>query len=86
MRILITGASGLLGLNLALETAQRHTVFGTTNAHTLRTDAFTVIPTDLLAPGAVESLLERTHPDWVNPCAALANLEACEADPSWRNS
>jgi len=81
MRILITGASGLLGLNLALETTRRHTVFGTSNAHALRTDAFTVIPTDLLAPGAVESLLERTHPDWVIHCAALANLEACEADP-----
>ncbi len=81
MRILITGASGLLGLNLALETARRHTVFGTVNLHHLKTTAFTVIPTDLLAPGAVERLLETTQPDWVIHCAALANLEACEADP-----
>ena len=81
MRILITGASGLLGLNLALETTRRHTVFGTVNQHALKTDAFTVIQTDLLAPGAVERLLERTQPDWVIHCAALANLDACEADP-----
>jgi dTDP-4-dehydrorhamnose reductase len=81
MRILITGASGLLGLNLALETTRRHTVFGTVNHHTLNTDAFTVIQTDLLAPGAVERLLERTQPEWVIHCAALANLDACEADP-----
>lgn len=81
MRILITGASGLLGLNLALETTRRHTVFGTVNLHALKTDAFTVIQTDLLAPGAVERLLERTQPDWVIHCAALANLDACEADP-----
>jgi dTDP-4-dehydrorhamnose reductase len=81
MRILITGASGLLGLNLALETTRRHTVFGTVNHHTLKTEAFTVIQTNLLAPGAVESLLESTHPDWVIHCAALANLDACEADP-----
>jgi len=81
MRILITGASGLLGLNLALETAHRHTVFGTVNHHTLKTNAFTVIQTDLLAPGAVEHLLEDSQPDWVIHCAALANLEACEADP-----
>ena len=81
MRILITGASGLLGLNLALETTRGHTVFGTANFHTLKTDAFTVIQTDLLAPGAVEHLLERTQPDWVIHCAALANLDACEADP-----
>lgn len=81
MRILITGASGLLGLNLALETTTRHTVFGTVNSHSLKTDAFKVIQTDLLAPGAVERLLERTQPDWVIHCAALANLDACEADP-----
>jgi len=81
MRILITGASGLLGLNLALETTRRHTVFGTVNHHSLKTAAFTVIQTDLLAPGAVERLLEQTQPDWVIHCAALANLEACEADP-----
>src|SRR5512141_1467328 len=81
MRILITGASGLLGLNLALETAHRHTVFGTVNHHCLQTDAFTVVQTDLLAPGAVQHLLEVVRPDWVIHCAALANLEACEADP-----
>jgi dTDP-4-dehydrorhamnose reductase len=81
MRILITGASGLLGLNLALETTRRHTVFGTVNSHALKTDAFTVIRTDLLTPGAVERLLEQTQPDWVIHCAALANLDACEADP-----
>ncbi len=81
MRILITGASGLLGLNLALETTRRHTVFGTANTHALNTDAFTVIQTDLLAPGTVERLLEQTQPDWVVHCAALANLDACEADP-----
>lgn len=81
MRILITGASGLLGLNLALETTRRHTVFGTVNYHSLKTDAFKVIQTDLLVPGAVERLLEGTRPDWVIHCAALANLDACETDP-----
>ncbi len=81
MRILITGASGLLGLNLAMETTRRHTVFGTVHHHCLTTDAFRVIQTDLLAPGAVESLLDSTQPDWVIHCAALANLDACEAHP-----
>ncbi len=81
MRILITGASGLLGLNLAMEATRRHTVFGTVNHHPLKTEAFTVLQTDLLAPGAVERLLDSTQPDWVIHCAALANLDACEADP-----
>ena len=82
MRILITGASGLLGVNLALEAAKDgHTVFGQVNSHKLHTDAFNTIATDLLLPKAIERLLDQTQPDWVIHCAALANLEACEADP-----
>lgn len=81
MRILITGASGLLGLNLALELADRHTVYGVSKRHALQTNRFTVIQTDLLAPGAVESVLKSAQPDWVIHCAALADLDACEADP-----
>lgn len=83
MRILVTGASGLLGLNLALEAAKKdHTVFGLVNSHSLHTDAFTVIEADLLAPDTVERILEQTQPDWVIHCAALAIVDACEADPT----
>ena len=82
MRILITGASGLLGLNLGLELAKGHTVFGQINSHPLRTNAFRVVKTDLLAPHAVQRLLERTQPEWVIHCAAMANIDACEANPS----
>jgi dTDP-4-dehydrorhamnose reductase len=81
MRILITGASGLLGLNTALEAADQHTVFGQVNNNTINTDAFTVLKANLLEPGAVERLLDQSQPDWVIHCAALANLEACEKDP-----
>jgi dTDP-4-dehydrorhamnose reductase len=81
MRILITGASGLLGLNTALEAADQHSVFGQVNSNMIQTDAFTVLKTDLLEPGAVKRLLDQSQPDWVIHCAALANLEACENDP-----
>jgi dTDP-4-dehydrorhamnose reductase len=81
MRILITGASGLLGLNLALETAAKHEVYGTAKDQPLNTSAFTVLQGDLLAPGAVEKVLNQAQPDWVIHCAALANVDACETDP-----
>jgi dTDP-4-dehydrorhamnose reductase len=81
MRILITGASGLLGLNLALELTNQHTVFGQVNRHALNTNAFAVLKADLLEPGTVERLMRDTVPDWVIHCAALADLEKCEKDP-----
>ncbi len=81
MHILITGASGLLGVNLALEAARQHTVFGVVNSSPLNTDTFTVLQADLLEPGAVDWVLDQAQPKWVIHCAALANLEACEQNP-----
>jgi dTDP-4-dehydrorhamnose reductase len=80
-RVLITGASGLLGLNTALEAARHHTVFGQVNSRRLNTNLFEVIQADLLAPGSLPRLLDQTRPDWVIHCAALANIDACERDP-----
>jgi dTDP-4-dehydrorhamnose reductase len=82
MHILITGASGLLGLNLALEAAKTHTVCGQVNHNPLHTDAFQVVQADLLHPGSIEQVLEQTQPDWVIHCAALANVDACETEPN----
>ena len=81
MRILITGASGLLGLNLALEARREHQVYGVVHRHEITTQAFEVLHGDLLAPGALERILETVQPDWVLHCAALAELDACESDP-----
>jgi dTDP-4-dehydrorhamnose reductase len=82
MRILVTGASGLLGINLALEASREHSVVGLVNNNRLKTNVFSVIQSDLLVPGTAERLLDEIQPDWVIHCAALANLDACEADPA----
>jgi dTDP-4-dehydrorhamnose reductase len=82
MRILITGASGLLGANVALEAAALgHDVYGAANRTPLHTQDFTVLTANLLETGEIDRLLEHTRPDWVIHCAALANLEDCEKDP-----
>jgi len=80
-RVLITGASGLLGINLALEIAKKHQVIGVVGTQSIHTDVFQVIKADLLASGAVERIIEETQPNWVIHCAALANVDACEAEP-----
>jgi dTDP-4-dehydrorhamnose reductase len=85
MRILVTGVSGLLGINLALEAAKTHEVYGVA-ADTVRPnepEAFEYLQADLLKPGALEAVLDETQPDWVIHCAALAVVDACEADPNW---
>ena len=82
MRILITGASGLLGANLALEAARAgHEVVGVSGSKTLRTDAFAAMKIDLLDTAALSGLVEQVRPEWVIHCAALADLEACERNP-----
>jgi dTDP-4-dehydrorhamnose reductase len=82
MRILITGASGLLGANLALEAAALgHQVFGQAHRQRLETTAFSALTADLTEQGAFEQLFVRARPDWVIHCAAVANLEDCERDP-----
>jgi dTDP-4-dehydrorhamnose reductase len=78
-RILITGASGLLGLNLALSASERHTVIGVDRCR-LTGIPFELVCANLLDPGTVDRVLDETRPEWLIHCAALANLEACEAD------
>jgi dTDP-4-dehydrorhamnose reductase len=81
MRILVTGASGLLGINLALEAAKKHEVYGLVNHQQLKPDTFQVLQADLLVPGALEEIIDRTQPDWIIHCAALAVVDSCETDP-----
>jgi dTDP-4-dehydrorhamnose reductase len=81
MKILVTGASGLLGLNLALSTAGKHEIYGVTHHHLLHNAPFHVLQVDLLEHGTLERLLDTLQPDCVIHCAALANLDDCEADP-----
>jgi dTDP-4-dehydrorhamnose reductase len=80
-RILITGASGLLGINLALEALAKYDVVGVLHHAELRDPGFQTIQADLLEPDAIASLLDQTKPDWVINCAALANLDTCERQP-----
>ncbi len=79
MRILITGASGLLGLNLALDATTTHDVIGVDRSK-LASPPFPLIKADLLDPQAVSHILDEAKPEAVIHCAALANLEACESD------
>ena len=79
-RILITGVSGLLGLNLAQEKMDTHEIIGVDRGK-LTKAPFKIIKTDLLNSGAVDAALDSAEPNWVINCAALADIDACEDTP-----
>ncbi|HOD43499.1 MAG TPA: sugar nucleotide-binding protein, partial [Anaerolineaceae bacterium] len=81
-RILITGVSGLLGLNLAMDACQNHQVTGVANTHSLAGAPFGLIHENLQNFNVIPVLLEQVCPDLVIHCAAQANLETCENDPA----
>ena len=80
MKLLITGASGLLGINLAMEAMREHEVVGVDRGR-LQSAPFPVIKTNFFNSRAFDETLDSTMPDWVINCAALANLEECEKHP-----
>lgn len=80
-RLLITGASGLLGLNTVLEAEQQFEVIGLSRSRNIQTSRFEWLTADLTTPGAVESIITQGQPDWIIHCAALTNLDVCESQP-----
>ncbi|HEY3474309.1 MAG TPA: SDR family oxidoreductase, partial [Anaerolineales bacterium] len=80
MKLLITGASGLLGINLAMEAMREHEVVGVDRGK-LTSAPFPVFRADFLQKNAIDAMLASIRPDWLINCAALANLDQCEADP-----
>ncbi len=82
MRILVTGASGLLGLNFALQFAGQHTIIGLFNDNLLAKAPFEVCQVDLAQPGVPERVIADYRPDCILHCAAIANVDACEAEPA----
>ncbi len=80
MKLIVTGASGLLGLNLSLGIQDTYRVIGVDRGKLVGTP-FELVRADLTQPGAVSRLIESVQPDAIIHSAALANLEKCETSP-----
>lgn len=85
-RILVTGASGLLGLNFCLHYFRQHELTGVVNSHPLPGAPFPVLQVDLSKRGEFARLVDQNEPGLVLNCAALANIDECESLPelSWQ--
>ncbi len=80
MRILVTGASGLLGLNLSLKMTETHTIVGADRSKLIGTP-FELVQADLLEPGSRSRIIDSIRPDAIIHTAANANIDSCETDP-----
>ena len=80
-RMLITGASGLLGANLVLETHEEHEVIALYHRHAIELEGVQSISADLSQPGKAKELFDRYQPDWVIHCAADTSIDELERDP-----
>lgn len=81
-RILITGASGLLGATLALALRGDHNVYAMSFSHDVPVGGVHPVLCDLRDPGSVNALLTRVRPDAVIHAAALTDVELCESEPA----
>src|SRR5215208_6970914 len=80
MKLLIVGASGLLGINLAMEAMREVEVVGVDRGK-LKSAPFPVFNTGLITKKVIDSILDDAQPDWLINCAAMANLDECEENP-----
>jgi dTDP-4-dehydrorhamnose reductase len=80
-RLLITGASGLLGANLVLAAHEEHELIAIYHRHAIELEGVQSVSADLCQPGRSKELCDRFQPDWVIHCAADTSIDEIESDP-----
>jgi dTDP-4-dehydrorhamnose reductase len=79
--ILVTGASGFLGSNLALHcAAEGYAVWGTFHSRPFTLKGIEVRKLDVCVPDAIEALVSEIKPAFIFHCAAIANPDAAAKD------
>ena len=85
-RLFITGVSGLLGLNLALQVRDRYTVGGSYHNHLITMDLVETVATDLTSQESVRDALAIFQPDVIVHTAAYTDVNGCETNPGLARS
>lgn len=82
MRLLVTGVSGLLGLNLGLvAAAQGHQVTGLSHTRGLQGVPFDLCQVNLLEMETALGVIAQARPEAIIHCAAIADLNLAEQQP-----
>ena len=84
-KLLIIGASGLLGSKLVVQAGRRYSVVGTYNPFVDGKTQWRLDPLDMGSKDEVDGLFDKVRPDLVILTAAMTNVDACEKDPTTAN-
>jgi dTDP-4-dehydrorhamnose reductase len=80
-KLLVIGASGLLGSKLYVQAASKYDVSGSYNPEVDGKSSWRLEPLDIGSKDDVEKLFEKVRPDVAILCAAMTNVDACETKP-----
>jgi dTDP-4-dehydrorhamnose reductase len=80
-RLLVTGASGLLGANLLSSAVKHFDAYGVYYSHPVDIPRCNLVQGDLSSRSVVDRLLNDTKPDIIVHSAALTNVDDCEENP-----
>ncbi len=80
-RLLVTGASGLLGSNIVREASQVYDVTGVVYRNPLELEGVDIRKADLSDPDNAYALIQEAKPDWIIHCAADTSIDELESAP-----
>ena len=84
-KLLVIGASGLLGSKVVTHSRGRYAVSGTSNPECDGRSDWRLEPLDIGSKDEVEWLFEKVKPEVVILTAAMTNVDACEKEPRKAN-
>ena len=79
-KLFLTGASGLLGSNIAYCLKEKYDILGLYHTHPLVLNGVKTVGGDLLDHEALRKTITEFSPEVVIHCAALPDIERCEKD------
>ena len=80
MRVLILGATGMLGTDLLDEWRKRASDKRSGSGPQTEVFAAGSADADVRDPFQVDALVQKTHPDWIVMCAAYTDVDGCETN------
>ena len=84
-RLLVIGASGLLGSKVMEQARCRYAVSGAYNPDVDGASTWKLEPVDIGSKDDIDKLFEKTKPNIVILTAAMTAVDACEKDPTMAN-